>query len=338
MEFGVGTGRFRNCYNNNMTAPVLAVRDLRVEFTVDKRTAAVLRGLSYSLEKGRVLAVVGESGSGKTVHALSLLQLLPPTAHISGGEILFNGKNLLSLSPSALRAVRGNKISMIFQDPSASLNPVLSIGEQLTETLRTHRKISRSDARREAAVLLSRVGIADAEKRLDEYPFQFSGGMCQRVMIAMALALSPEVLIADEPTTALDVTIQAQILGLVKKLQRAAGTAVVFITHNLALAAQIADDVLVLYGGLCMEKAPAAELFARPLHPYTQGLLASLASLNETREELPAIAGNPPVAGECGAGCPFAPRCQKAFEKCRASLPPLFEKDGRQVRCWLEEK
>lgn len=321
-----------------MSTAVLDIRDLRVDFTVDKRTVPVLRGLSYSLKKGRVLAVVGESGSGKTVHALSLLKLLPPTAHIAGGEIIFNGENLLSLSSSALRAVRGSQISMIFQDPSASLNPVLTVGEQLTETLRAHRKISRTAARQEAAKLLLRVGIADAEKRLDEYPFQFSGGMCQRVMIAMALALSPDILIADEPTTALDVTIQAQILGLMKELQTASGMAVIFITHNLALAAQIADDVLVLYAGLCMEKAPAKDLFARPLHPYTQGLLSSLASLNETREELPAIAGNPPVPGESGPGCPFAPRCNKVFEKCRACLPPLFEKDGRQVRCWLEEK
>ena len=317
---------------------VLEVRNLQLEFSSDGKTVPVLRGLSYTLPKGKVLGVVGESGSGKTVHALSVLQLLPPAARISGGEILYRGKNLAALSRRELRQIRGNKISMIFQDPAASLNPVLTVGEQLTETILAHRKISKKEARLQAARLLQKVGIAEPEKRLLEYPFQFSGGMCQRVMIAMALALSPEVLIADEPTTALDVTIQAQILGLVKKLQRAAGTAVVFITHNLALAAQIADDVLVLYGGLCMEKAPAAELFARPLHPYTQGLLASLASLNETREELPAIAGNPPVAGECGAGCPFAPRCPKAFEKCRASLPPLFEKDGRQVRCWLEEK
>lgn len=326
-----------NWYNNTMTAPVLAVRDLRVDFTADKRTVSVLRGLSYSLQKGRVLAVVGESGSGKTVHALSLLRLLPAAAKITGGEILYNGQNLLSLSPSALREVRGNKISMIFQDPSSSLNPVLTIGRQLEETLRAHRNLSIEEARRESVRLLAGVGIADAEKRLEEYPFQFSGGMCQRVMIAMALALSPDVLIADEPTTALDVTIQAQILGLMKQLQRAAGTAVIFITHNLALAAQIADDVLVLYAGLCMEKAPAKALFARPLHPYTQGLLGSLASLSNPQEELPAIAGNPPVPGELVTGCPFAPRCSKAFDKCRACLPPLFIKDGRQVRCWLEE-
>lgn len=320
-----------------MAAPVLTVRELRVDFTVDKRTVPVLRGLSYTLEKGRILAVVGESGSGKTVHALSLLRLLPPCADIAGGEIVFNGQDLLSLSPSALRDVRGNQISMIFQDPSSSLNPVLTIGEQLEETFRAHRKISREEARRQAARLLTSVGIADAEKRLGEYPFQFSGGMCQRVMIAMTLALSPDVLIADEPTTALDVTIQAQILGLMKALQQAAGTAVIFITHNLALAAQIADDVLVLYAGLCMEKAPAKDLFSNPLHPYTQGLLNSLASLSQTCEELPAIAGNPPVPGENLPGCPFAPRCNKAFDKCRACLPPLFEKNGRQVRCWLEE-
>lgn len=317
---------------------LLEVRNLQVSFITDEGAVPVVRGLDYTLSKGRVLAVVGESGSGKTVHALSLLGLLPPGARIAGGEVLFKGENLLTLSSRALRAVRGDRISLIFQDPSASLNPVLTVGEHLAETICAHRAVSRVQARAEAARLLARVGIAEAEKRLDEYPFQFSGGMCQRVMIAMALALSPDVLIADEPTTALDVTVQAQILGLMKALQRSSGMAVVFITHNLALAAQIADDVLVLYAGLCMEKAPAKDLFARPLHPYTQGLLASLVSLDETRETLPAIAGNPPVPGETGPGCPFAPRCPRAFDKCRNCLPPLFEREGRQVRCWLEEQ
>lgn len=316
---------------------VLAVRNLQVEFSTPRGIVPVVGGLSYTLSKGRVLAVVGESGSGKSVHALSLLGLLPAAGHVTGGEVLLNGQNLLSLSSQEMRSLRGRKISMIFQDPSASLNPVLTIGEQLVETLRAHQKISRAEARSRAAQLLSQVGIKEAEKRLDEYPFQFSGGMCQRVMIAMALLLSPDVLIADEPTTALDVTIQAQILDLIKTLQQKSGMSVVFITHNLALAANIADEVLVLYGGLCMEQACAQDLFNNPLHPYTKGLLSSLASLHQTAEELPAIAGTPPVPGEITQGCPFAPRCPQASEKCKQQLPPLFEKDGRCVRCWLEE-
>ena len=325
-----------------MTDPaenVLEVRNLQLEFSSDGKTVPVLRGLSYTLPKGKVLGVVGESGSGKTVHALSVLQLLPPAARISGGEILYRGKNLAALSRRELRQIRGNKISMIFQDPAASLNPVLTVGEQLTETIMAHRKISKKEARLQAARLLQKVGIAEPEKRLLEYPFQFSGGMCQRVMIAMALALSPDVLIADEPTTALDVTIQAQILKLIKDLQKESGMSAVFITHNLAVVAGIADDVLVLYAGECMEYAPAAELFKNPLHPYTQGLLKSLASVHNKADILPVIKGHPPVPGEKITGCPFAPRCPHAFEKCRQTCPPLFNKNGRQVRCWqLEDK
>ncbi len=316
---------------------VLDVQDLHVSFQVDKRTVPVVRGLSYTLPKGKVLAVVGESGSGKSVHALSLLKLLPSTARVTQGRVLLNSKDIFSLSNVQLRALRGQEISMIFQDPAASLNPVLTIGEQLIETLRAHQHLSRQEARKQAVALLSQVGIAQAEKRLDEYPFQFSGGMCQRVMIAMALALRPAVLIADEPTTALDVTIQAQILRLIKNLQQERGTSVIFITHNLALASEIADEVLVLYAGLCMEQAPAKELFSRPLHPYTQGLLASLPSVQHPVDKLPAIAGYPPIAGENLQGCPFAPRCPYAMEKCRQELPALTQKGARRVRCWREE-
>ena len=319
------------------TCPILTVDNLEIAFWEQKQRKPVLRGLSYALEKGRVLAVVGESGSGKTVHALSLLSLLPPTARVTGGKIYYNGKDISALSAAELTQLRGEKIAMIFQDPSASLNPVLTVGEQLAETLRAHRKISKEEAWKEAAGLLEKVGIAEPEKRLKEYPFQFSGGMCQRVMIAMALSLKPDILIADEPTTALDVTIQAQILRLIKDLQQEMGMAVIFITHNLALAAEIADEVLVLYAGLCMEQAPANDLFARPLHPYTQGLLGSLVSVHHKTESLRAIAGNPPVAGEEFAGCPFAPRCTQATEKCRRQCPPLFEKGARRVRCWLGE-
>lgn len=316
---------------------MLEVGNLQIAFTEQKRNITVLRGLSYSLQKGRILAVVGESGSGKTVHALSLLSLLPPAARVTGGAIRYNNQNLLTLNNAQLRTVRGAKIAMIFQDPSASLNPVLTIGEQLVETLRAHQKISKEKALKESAELLAKVGIAEPEKRLKEYPFQFSGGMCQRVMIAMALALKPDILIADEPTTALDVTIQAQILRLIKDLQKETEMSVIFITHNLALAAEIADEVLVLYAGLCMEQAAVNDLFKNPRHPYTQGLLGSLVSVHKKTDLLPAIAGNPPVAGEIFEGCPFAPRCLKASEKCRQQLPPLFEKTDRRIRCWLEK-
>lgn len=319
------------------TQPVLTVQDLHISFTTDQGTVPVVRGLSYQLPKGRILAVVGESGSGKTVHALALLRLLPPTARITQGHILYNGQDLVSLSAKALRRLRGQKLAMIFQDPSASLNPVLTIGEQLTETLLAHQTMTRAQACQKAAALLREVGISDGEKRLNDYPFQFSGGMCQRVMIAMALALTPDVLIADEPTTALDVTIQAQILKLIRTLQQERQMAVLFITHNLAVVAGIADDVLVLYGGLCMEKAPVEELFKNPLHPYTQGLLRSLVSVESQTDRLPAIDGQPPIPGQTGPGCPFAPRCPQAMKRCFESCPPLVEKANRQVRCFLWE-
>jgi len=320
-----------------MQEPILQIEDLQVSFRTDLGTVPAVRGLSYNLPKGKVLAVVGESGSGKTVQALSVLNLLPPTARADSGKILYQGKNLLSMKESVLRKIRGRKIAMIFQDPGSSLNPVLTIGEQLCEALRAHQKISKQAARTRAAELLTQVGIKDSEKRLDEYPFQFSGGMCQRVMIAMALALHPDVLIADEPTTALDVTVQAQILKLIKDLQRKNGMSVIFITHNLAVAAQVADEVLVLYGGQCMEQAPAAELFKYPLHPYTQGLLGSLADVHKKVEKLPAIAGNPPRPGEALPGCPFAPRCPKAFKRCFENCSPVYEKGTRRTRCFLQE-
>ena len=320
-----------------MTQAALTVQDLHLSFLTDEGALPVLRGLSYTLSPGKILAVVGESGSGKTVHALSILNLLPPNARVDQGKILYQGKNLLSMKSSALRRVRGRKIAMIFQDPQASLNPVFTVGEQLIETLRAHKRISKKTARKQAAELLTKVGIEEAEKRLEEYPFQFSGGMCQRVMIAMALALSPDVLIADEPTTALDVTIQAQILRLIKELQQQSGMAAIFITHNLAVAAQVADEVLVLYAGQCMEQAPASRLFSHPLHPYTQGLLGSLASVERKEERLPAITGNPPRPGEILTGCPFAPRCSHALKKCFETCPPLYEKDGCKVRCFLQE-
>ncbi len=322
----------------NSSSALLDVQNLRVSFSTEEGTVQVLKGLSYSLPKGKVLAVVGESGSGKTVHALSLLRLLPPTADIEEGHVLFEGKDLVSLPERQLRKLRGARISMIFQDPMSSLNPVLTVGEQLKETILAHRKISKLRAKAAAIRLLKKVGISDAARRYDQYPFQFSGGMCQRVMIAMALALKPQVLIADEPTTALDVTIQAQILRLIKNLQQQTGMSAVFITHNLALVADVADEVLVLYGGLCMEKASVQAIFKNPLHPYTQGLLNSLVSINKKEDLLPAIAGNPPVPGKECPGCPFAPRCQRAEKRCFQTRPPLFGKREHQAACWLLEE
>jgi len=322
----------------DLSTPLLQVQHLALAFRTPSGTAPVVSDLSYTLHKGRVLGVVGESGSGKTMQALSLLKLLPNNALITGGAVEYNGKNLFSLSERELRSIRGNKIAFIFQDPSAALNPVLTIGQQMAETLRAHKKMSRGEARKICAQLLEKVGISGGEKRLNDYPFQFSGGMCQRVMIAMALLLHPDILIADEPTTALDVTIQAQILRLIKKLQKENDMACLFITHNLAVVAGIADDVLVLYGGQCMEYAPAEELFSNPLHPYTQGLLGSLAPLDKKEERLSAIAGRPPLVGEKITGCPFAPRCAKATPKCFESCPPLFTENNRQTRCWLREQ
>jgi len=319
--------------------PILQLENLQVSVQNGPVQTAVVRGLSYKLPKGKVLAVVGESGCGKTLQALSILRILPPGVHITGGRILYNGTDILTLPAEELRQLRGHKIAMIFQDPMTSLNPIRTIGKQLTETILAHQKMSHLRAQALAISLLKKVGIADARKRMKEYPFQFSGGQRQRIMIAMALCLHPDVLIADEPTTALDVTIQAQILQLIKKLQTQNNMSAIFITHNLALVADVADEVLVLYGGYCMEKAPVEQVFFNPLHPYTQGLLGSLLSLTGARpERLPAIEGYPPAPGQPKQGCPFAPRCPQVCDKCRSELPPLFKQGAHEVRCWLQEK
>lgn len=321
----------------DLQKPVLRVEQLQVSVGTGADSTPVVRGLSYTLPSGRVLAVVGESGCGKTLHALSLLRLLPPGVHITGGHIYYHEQDLTTLSAEQLRQVRGAKISMIFQDPMTSLNPIRTVGKQLTETILAHAKCSKLRAQARAIRLLKAVGITDARKRLKDYPFQFSGGQRQRIMIAMALCLRPEILLADEPTTALDVTIQAQILRLIRQLQQKHKMAAVFITHNLAIVGEVADEVLVLYAGYCVEQAPVRELFSRPLHPYTQGLLHSLISLEKKAEHLPAIEGYPPTPGTPKSGCPFAPRCPRAQEKCRAELPPLTSYDGHQVRCWRVE-
>jgi oligopeptide transport system ATP-binding protein len=316
---------------------LLEVKDLQTKFfTVDGVVNAV-NGISYSVDRGECLAIVGESGSGKTVGVLSILQLVPsPPGRIVGGQISFKGTNLLSMSPKALRGVRGNEIAFVFQDPMTSLNPVMRIGAQIAESLTAHGGMTRRQARTRTVELLSLVGIPNPASRLNDYPHQFSGGMRQRVMIAMALSCSPELIIADEPTTALDVTIQAQIVELVKQLQAELGTAIIWISHDLGVVARLADRVAVMYAGYIVEQAPVDELYARPAHPYTRGLLNSLPRLDsKVRTKLEAIKGLPPNLTAPLPGCPFAPRCAYATDQCRIHNPTLAEVGAKHaVACW----
>ena len=294
-----------------------------------------LDGLCYTLNEGEILAVVGESGCGKTVHSLALTRLLPPGAKASG-EVLYKGKDILKTEGKDLRALRGAEIGMIFQDPMMSLNPVFTVAAQMTETLRAHLKISKKEALKKSAELLAKVGID--EKFLNSYPHQLSGGMRQRVMIALALSLNPGILIADEPTTALDVTVQLQILELIKKLQKEYAASVIFITHNLAIVNNIADRVLVLYSGEKVEECSKEDLFRKPLHPYSEGLLNSVVKLSSKEKRLKAVKGAPPAPGKEFKGCKFAPRCPYASEQCKTRKPPLFEAGvGRLVKCWKYE-
>ena len=318
---------------------VLEVEDIRTRFHTRDGTVHAVNGISFDVSEGELLGVVGESGSGKSVTMMSLLKLLPmPPAEIVSGRVRLDGEDLMALGPDDLRQVRGARVGFVFQDPMTSLNPVLTVGYQLTESLRVHLGMGRSAARRRAVELLERVGIPAAASRLGDFPHQFSGGMRQRVMIAIALACNPGVLIADEPTTALDVTIQAQILDLVKRLRRESGMAIVWITHDLGVMAGLADRVMVMYGGLVVERASVARLYRNPRHPYTRGLLATLPRLDGTRaERLESIPGQPPNLDRAPAACPFAPRCSHAFERCRRENPLLETvADGHEVACWLE--
>jgi peptide/nickel transport system ATP-binding protein/oligopeptide transport system ATP-binding protein len=297
-----------------------------------------VNGVSFHVEEGELLAVVGESGSGKSVTMMSLLKLLPmPPAEIAGGHAIFQNRDLVKLSESELREIRGARIGFIFQDPMTSLNPVFTVGFQIMEPLRKHMGMSKAEARKRAAELLDLVGIPAAKDRLSDYPHQFSGGMRQRVMIAIALACDPKVLIADEPTTALDVTVQAQILELIRELRQKLGMAIIWVTHDLGVAAGIADRIMVMYGGQIVEQAPIGELFANPRHPYTQALLESLPGRHQANERLRSISGQPPLLTEEPNFCPFAPRCRHVFDKCRAEDPPLLRAaTGHDVACWLE--
>jgi peptide/nickel transport system ATP-binding protein len=314
--------------------PLLQLEGLKTYFYTDDAIVQAVDGVSYDIGAGETLAVVGESGSGKSVTALSILRLIPqPPGRIVAGTIMFKGRNLLEASDAEMRAIRGKEISMIFQEPMTSLNPVLSCGEQIIETLVAHEGLDRRAARKRAIAMLELVGIPAAPQRVDEYPHQMSGGMRQRVMIAMALACRPSILIADEPTTALDVTIQAQILELLKQLQAELGMAVILITHDLGVVAETADRVAVMYAGQVVEYCDVRSAFRRPLHPYTAGLQASLPTLGVKQDALRVIPGNVPNPAHFPVGCRFHPRCPVMQERCLLD-PPVFEFEGRHTsRC-----
>lgn len=321
-----------------MSTPVLEVTDLRTQFDTQDGVVHAVNGVSFELNQGEFLGVVGESGSGKSVTMMSLLRLIPmPPGEIVSGTAMFEGKDLLTLDIEELRSVRGGRIGFIFQDPQTSLNPVLTVGFQIEEALRIHTSIPDKKRPERAQQLLELVGIPAAKQRLDNYPFELSGGMRQRVMIAMSLACSPQVIIADEPTTALDVTIQAQIIEIVKDLREQLGTAVIWITHDLGVVAGLADRVMVMYGGQIVEEAPVNELYSRPLHPYTMGLLGSVPRVDQRGQQLVNIKGQPPSLYQKPTSCLFAPRCPHAFDLCRAKNPPLIEiSDGHRAACWWD--
>ena len=319
-------------------APLLEVRNLVTRFYTEQGVVHAVNGISYQLDEGESLGIVGESGSGKSVSVLSLMGLIPtPPGRVEGGEAIFDGRDLLKLRPSEMRKVRGREIAMIFQDPMTSLNPVLTVGRQMTEGLKLHLGMNDSQARNRAAEMLNLVGVAGAEDRLSDYPHQFSGGQRQRIMIAMALSTNPALLIADEPTTALDVTIQAQIVELVKRLQEKLGMAIIWITHDLGVVAGMVEKVAVMYAGGIVEKGPVWDIYKRPSHPYTLGLLQSLPEVDaRDQKRLASIQGLPPDLRQAFDACPFAPRCPYVVDRCREENPPLLSTDAplREAACW----
>ncbi|MFQ5829505.1 MAG: ABC transporter ATP-binding protein [Candidatus Methylomirabilia bacterium] len=323
-------------------AALLEVHDLKTQFLTSRGVVRAVDGVSYDVQAGETVALVGESGCGKTVSALSIMRLVAaPPGRIVGGEILFKGRDLLKLDEESMRRIRGKEIAMVFQEPMTSLNPVLSIGRQLTEPLEIHLGMSADQARGRAAELLAMVGIPDPERRLGQYPHQFSGGMRQRMMIAMALSCSPSLILADEPTTALDVTIQAQILELMKDLSRRLGVAMVIITHNLGVVARYADRVNVMYAAKMIEQGTAREIYANARHPYSLGLLRSVPRLDEPRKsKLKPIEGQPPDLTQLPPGCAFAPRCVYKIDRCTRETPPLrpAAEPGHLSACWVAER
>jgi oligopeptide/dipeptide ABC transporter ATP-binding protein len=321
-----------------MTAadPLLEVRDLTTVFRTEEGAFNAVDGVSFAIGRGRTLGVVGESGCGKSVTALSVMGLVPnPPGRVASGEIRFDGRDLVRLPAAEMRRLRGDRLAMIFQEPMTSLNPVYTVGDQIVEAIQAHRGLDRAGARKLAIEMLDRVRIPSPDKRVDDFPHKLSGGMRQRVMIAMALACSPDLLIADEPTTALDVTIQAQILDLMRTLRAETGAAIMLITHDLGVVAELVDHVIVMYAGKIVESAPVADLFADPQHPYTVGLLGSIPRLDENRERLAAIPGRVPSPHRLPDGCRFAPRCPFAIERCRREAPPLAAvTPGHFSACW----
>ncbi|MGO4739751.1 ABC transporter ATP-binding protein [Bosea sp. 2KB_26] len=324
----------RTVQADDASASVLDVTNLRVAFAGDTRTVTAVDGVSFSVRKGRTLAIVGESGSGKSVTSLAVMRLLPEHSARISGSVVFDGRELLEESKSGMRSLRGNRLAMIFQEPMTSLNPSYTVGEQINEVILRHRPISKKEATERAIAMLKLVRIPSPETRYHQYPHNLSGGMRQRVMIAMALACDPELLIADEPTTALDVTIQAQVLELMRELQQKTGTAIILITHDLGVVAESCDDVIVMYAGQVVEQCSVEDLFTFPQHPYTVGLLGSLPRLDEKREQLVAITGTVPDMANPPSGCRFQARCPFRVERC-AEMPDLIEVTaGHFSRCW----
>jgi len=318
-----------------MTTPILAIDDLRVGFpAADGRVIEAVRGVAFSVAKGEAVGIVGESGSGKSLSMLAVMRLFAPSARITAGRALFDGMDLLSLDEERMQALRGREIAMVFQDPQSSLNPALTIGRQITDVIRAHRSVSGSEARRIAAEALDRVGIANAAVRLRAYPHEFSGGMRQRALIAMAIACRPRLLIADEPTTALDVTVQSQIVDLFAELRRDLGLSIVFISHNIQLVAEIVDRVVVMYGGKVVEDGPVEQIELNPRHPYTRLLKSCVPSITGPVGPLASIEGAPPRLGAMPPGCPFEPRCAQAAAVCETEMPALEPLDDRRIACW----
>ena len=318
-----------------MAENILEVHDLEIRYVTDEETVQAVNDITFSLERGESIGLVGETGAGKTTTALSILKLIQsPPGRIKSGKIFLGDQELTVCSDKEMQKIRGKRLSMIFQDPMTALNPVITVGNQIAEVIRLHEKCSRAEAEVRASEMLEMVGIP--AERFREYPHQFSGGMKQRVVIAIALACMPELLIADEPTTALDVTIQAQILDLIRDLNQEMNTSVVFITHDLGVVSELCDTVIVMYNGHIVEKAPTADIFREPLHPYTQGLLSAIPRITKERKPLSTIEGMVPNPVERIKGCRFWPRCPKACDRCRKEEPPVFSVgEDRQVRCWL---
>ncbi len=314
---------------------LLEVRHLRVEFPTRRGNLLALDDISFEIAPGEILGVVGESGAGKSLTGAAIIGLLDPPGRIAGGEILLEGRRIDNLPYEQMRRIRGRQIGAIFQDPLTSLNPLYTVGRQLIETITTHLDLNESQARQRAIELLQETGIPAAEQRIDQYPHQFSGGMRQRVVIALALAARPKLIVADEPTTALDVSIQAQIISLLKRVCKEQGAAVMLVTHDMGVIAETCDRVAVMYAGRLIEIGPVAEVIHRPAHPYTAGLMGAIPAMDEDREQLLQIDGSMPRLNAIPDGCAFNPRCPKAFDRCRVERPELLEVEGTRAACWL---